>query len=165
MFCRKKACLVAVSCLVLFCLAWLLSSQLQASNGIETTDLCEQINEIGETLRPFPYVWGGFSKEQGGFDCSGFVYRTHKMLGRPVPRTTSRKYYLMTQTEEKHWSEAECGDWVWWTLQSHRPFGHIGIHVEQPVIWHSGSSMGVSTIEMFRGGYWDRHFEVSKGVQ
>ena len=160
MFCRKKAYRAAALCLALFLSAWLLSSQLQASD--EHKDLCQQINEIGETLRPYPYVWGGSAPEHGGYDCSGFIYRVHKLMGRPVPRTTARKYYLIAGGDDKHWEEAVCGDWIWWTFTPNRPFGHIGIHTERPRVWHSGSSTGPTDIFMRQSGYWDSIFESSK---
>lgn len=112
-------------------------------------------------MQPYPYVWGGESVEEGGFDCSGAIFHVQKAIGKPVPRTTSRKYFILASGEEKHYSEAHCGDWIWWTLQGHRPYGHIGQHGAKQV-WQSGSSTGPTNIEMPSGGYWDRHFEASK---
>ena len=95
-------------------------------------------------------------------DCSGFVYLVAKRLGRPVPRTTANKYWLMLESRARHWSEAECGDLVWWTLKHSRPYGHIGIMVRPPGFWQSGSSRGVYSRTFFKGSYWDRNFEGAK---
>ena len=107
-----------------------------------------------------PYGWG----EQGPdkFDCSGAIWWVQRHLGKPVPRTTAARYWLMASGDPVHWSEAECGAWIWWTLSPNRPFGHIGMHVDQPAFWHSGSSLGVTRAKLFPGGYWDRHFEGSR---
>lgn len=39
-----------------------------------------------------PYVWGGESMEEGGYDCSGLVYRVLRDSGFQVGRTTSQGY-------------------------------------------------------------------------
>ena len=39
-----------------------------------------------------PYVWGGESDSEGGYDCSGFVYSVLNKCGMKVPRTTAQGY-------------------------------------------------------------------------
>ena len=36
-----------------------------------------------------PYVWGGESESEGGYDCRGFVYSVRNKCGMKVPRTTA----------------------------------------------------------------------------
>ena len=40
-----------------------------------------------------PYVWGGESMAEGGFDCSGLVYNVLRDSGYNVPRDTAQGYY------------------------------------------------------------------------
>lgn len=40
-----------------------------------------------------PYVWGGESMTEGGFDCSGFVYNVLNDSGIKVSRTTAQGYF------------------------------------------------------------------------
>lgn len=40
-----------------------------------------------------PYVWGGESMTEGGFDCSGFVYNALNKAGIKVGRLTAQGYY------------------------------------------------------------------------
>ena len=40
-----------------------------------------------------PYVWGGESDAEGGFDCSGYVFNVLKDSGFPVGRLTAQGYY------------------------------------------------------------------------
>ena len=40
-----------------------------------------------------PYVWGGESDEEGGYDCSGLVYRALKDAGYSVGRATAQAYF------------------------------------------------------------------------
>lgn len=126
---------------------------------------CVGIEAVWQGIEGLPYVWGGSLPEHGGYDCSGAVYHVQKRIGKPVPRTTSAKYFILAEGQETHWSEAECGGWIWWTLQPHRPYGHIGMHAEQPGVWHSGSSTGPTKVTVFNGSYWDRTFEASKSLE
>lgn len=111
---------------------------------------------------PFPYVWGGESKSEGGFDCSGAIYYVQKAIQEPVPRTTSKKYYILASGKDKEWNKGECGDWIWWQFRSDRPYDHIGMHIEQPFAWESGSSTGPVKVKLFKGGFWDKKFKASK---
>lgn len=52
-------------------------------------------NEIVRVARGYlgkPYVWGGESEAEGGYDCSGFVYSVLNKCGMKVPRTTAQGY-------------------------------------------------------------------------
>lgn len=52
-------------------------------------------NDIVRTARAYlgkPYVWGGESEAEGGYDCSGFVYSVLNQCGMKVPRTTAQGY-------------------------------------------------------------------------
>jgi len=40
-----------------------------------------------------PYVWGGESGAEGGYDCSGYVYNVLNDSGIKVGRTTAQGYY------------------------------------------------------------------------
>lgn len=52
-------------------------------------------NDIVRVARGYlgqPYVWGGESESEGGYDCSGFVYSVLNKCGMKVPRTTAQGY-------------------------------------------------------------------------
>lgn len=52
-------------------------------------------NDIVRTARAYlgkPYVWGGESEAEGGYDCSGLVYSVLNKCGMKVPRTTAQGY-------------------------------------------------------------------------
>lgn len=107
-------------------------------------------------------MWGGDSVAEGGFDCSGAVYRVQKIIHRPVPRTTAAKYYLLAAGPAIHWSAAPCGAWIWWSFSPNRPYGHIGMQVRQPHAYQSGSSTGPTQITLAPNNFWDRKFVASK---
>lgn len=52
-------------------------------------------SDIVTTARAYlgkPYVWGGESEAEGGYDCSGFVYSVLNKCGMKIPRTTAQSY-------------------------------------------------------------------------
>lgn len=52
-------------------------------------------SDIVTTARTYlgkPYVWGGESEAEGGYDCSGFVFSVLNKCGMKVPRTTAQGY-------------------------------------------------------------------------
>lgn len=161
----SKTLLLLLLLLVLSLLAWhwLSLVPVSSSQGENESNIqCQDIWEAWNLIEGFDYVWGGDSKEDGGFDCSGAIYKVSKLIGEPVPRTTSKKYYLSTKGPDMHWGEADCGYVIWWTLDPSRPYGHLGMHYEQPTVWHSGSSTGPTRERMWKSGYWDEYFESSR---
>lgn len=50
---------------------------------------------IARTYLGKPYVWGGESESEGGYDCSGFVYSVLNKCGMKVPRTTAQGYSVL----------------------------------------------------------------------
>jgi murein DD-endopeptidase len=141
--------------LAVFSLAWPLSSP-------PPQDDCQRLEEVCALHEPYPYVWGGESQKEGGFDCSGFIYSVFKRMGKPIPRSTSRKYWLMFEGPRRHWEKTDCGYLVWFTFGPDRPFGHIGIVTGQPQFWQSGSSTGPTESTFWPDNYWDRHFTGAK---
>lgn len=58
-------------------------------------------NDIVTTARTYlgkPYVWGGESEAEGGYDCSGFIYSVLNKCGMKVPRTTAQGYSSLGKT-------------------------------------------------------------------
>ncbi len=133
---------------------------LQAEEQPSTT-VCEKVQKYAQKAEGTPYVWGAESLNKG-MDCSGFIYWMQMQIGYPVPRTTAHKYWMMASGEKKHWKNATCTNWVWWQFDPRRPYGHIGIMVENPKFWQSGSSSGVYSRKFYRGSFWDEHFVGSK---
>ena len=124
----------------------------------QAPSLCEKTQKYAKKAEGTEYVWGAESIKKG-MDCSGFIYWIQMQIGHPVPRTTAKKYWFLASGDKKHWRKANCTNWVWWQFDPRRPYGHIGIMVENPKFWQSGSSGGVYSRKFFEGSFWDKHFE------
>lgn len=80
-----------------------------------------------------PYVWGGESMDEGGMDCSGFVYNALKDSGYNVGRTTAQGYRSYGSKVSK--SEMQPGDLVFFGNSGKAT--HIGIYIGNGQMIHS----------------------------
>jgi cell wall-associated NlpC family hydrolase len=55
--------------------------------------ISDNIISAAKSFLGTPYVWGGESMTEGGFDCSGFVYNALNKAGIKVNRLTAQGYF------------------------------------------------------------------------
>jgi cell wall-associated NlpC family hydrolase len=101
----------------------------------------------------WPYVWGGESRAEGGFDCSGLVDYAFQAAGVPLPgRPTAAALWSMAQPESP--SDLEPGDLVFLGAPTGAPY-HVGIYVGEGTVLsapHTGARVGYSPLA---AGGWD----------
>lgn len=81
-----------------------------------------------------PYVWGGESMEEGGMDCSGFVYNALKDAGYDVGRTTAQGYRNYGTSVSK--ADMQPGDLIFFGTNNNNA-SHIGIYIGNGQMIHS----------------------------
>ena len=101
------------------------SSLPNSSNG--------SITESAKKYLGTPYVWGGESMDEGGMDCSGFVYSALKDAGYNVGRTTAQGYRNYGSTVSK--SNMQPGDLIFYGKNNEA--SHIGIYLGNGQMIHS----------------------------
>lgn len=99
-------------------------------------------NNIADAAQKYlgtPYVWGGESMQEGGMDCSGFVYNALKDAGYNVGRTTAQGYRNYGKSVSK--SNMQPGDLIFFG-KNNNDASHIGIYLGNGKMIHSsgGSS-------------------------
>lgn len=101
----------------------------------------ELIKQNASALLGKPYVWGGENDTEGGYDCSGFVYRVLNNSGMRVGRTTAQGYYRYFQNKAHYNAKsAQCGDLVFFGKDLNH-ITHIAIAKDCNTMWESiGSS-------------------------
>lgn len=101
-------------------------------------------NDIVTTARTYlgkPYVWGGESEAEGGYDCSGFVYSVLNKCGMKVPRTTAQGYSSLGKTVSK----IQSGDLLYFGKSTKR-ITHIAIALNSTQMIESrGNSKNTKT--------------------
>ncbi|MBU4174652.1 MAG: C40 family peptidase [Actinobacteria bacterium] len=114
----------------------------------------------------YPYVWGGESDAEHGYDCSGLVYYVlGSRLGYPMMRVADDqardgRYPVVTR------KELLAGDPIFFhSSSSDTPgyVGHAGMYIGHDLFIHStGSNAGVSVDRLT--GYWEEQFACGKRV-
>jgi NlpC/P60 family len=101
----------------------------------------------------WPYRWGGESREDGGFDCSGLVDYAYAAAGDPLPgRPTAADLWRMARPEAA--VELAPADLVFVGAASGAPH-HVGMYVGDGVVVvapHTGASV---RYEPLAAGGWD----------
>ncbi|UWG09285.1 MAG: peptidoglycan hydrolase [Bacteriophage sp.] len=101
-------------------------------------------NDIVRVARGYlgkPYVWGGESEAEGGYDCSGFVFSVLNKCGMKVPRTTAQGYSVLG----KKVSNIQSGDLLFFGKSTKR-ITHIAIAINSTQMIESrGNSKNTKT--------------------
>ena len=88
-----------------------------------------------------PYVWGGESEAEGGYDCSGFVYSVLNKCGMKIPRTTAQGYSSLGRTV----TNIQSGDLLYFG-KSLKRITHIAIAINSTHMIESvGNSKNTKT--------------------
>ena len=100
------------------------------------TGIQQEKNNIVSSAKNYigtPYVWGGESRQEGGMDCSGFVYNALKDAGYKIGRTTAQGYRGYGTTVNK--TDMQPGDLVFFGKGNNA--SHIGIYIGNGQMIHS----------------------------
>ena len=101
----------------------------------------------------WPYVWGGESRAEGGFDCSGLVGYAYRAAGIPLPgRPTAATLWSMARPAPP--GALAPGDLVFKGTGSGAPY-HVGIYAGGGAVIvapHSGARV---RFEPLAAGGWD----------
>lgn len=96
-----------------------------------------------------PYVWGGESIKEGGFDCSGFVYRViTDLCKKSIPRLTAQGYRELYRTAGSYGTvvnSAPIGSLIFYGSVGRA--SHVAILVEDGAIIESGGGGSENTYE------------------
>ena len=112
------------------------TSYVASGNQGQTVKASATGNTIADAAQKYigtPYVWGGESMDEGGMDCSGFVYNALKDSGYNVGRTTAQGYRSYGTSVSK--ADMQPGDLIFYGKNG--VASHIGIYIGNGQMVHS----------------------------
>lgn len=114
------------------------------ASGVMSKILAAAHKQIGQ-----PYVWGGESRSEGGFDCSGLIQWAYAQVGINIPRTTGDM--LNKLNHKVSWNNLQPGDLI---------FSNGGEHVVMYVgggkviaAPHTGTVVQYQPLSRFKSGF------------
>lgn len=115
----------------------------------------------GRSLVGTPYVWGGESFEEGGFDCSGFTQYVFKQAGYDLPRVSSQQANYGTGVSR---SSIQPGDLVFYSMQANGVVSHVGLYIGNGQMIHSPKPGDSVKITDMTTTYWESRFITARRI-
>jgi len=137
-------------------------SKRYVSLDIQSISRVQRITKVVSTaksLRGTPYVWGGDSKADGGFDCSGFVQYAFKSIGYRLNRVSvdqSKQGRLVSR------AKLQAGDLVFYSIAKNRRISHVGIYIGNGKMIHSPKTGDVVKVTDITTTFWKTRYMVAR---
>ncbi|NMM61821.1 SH3 domain-containing protein [Clostridium sp. P21] len=139
-------------------IGWVNSAYLQVAVRQEKINI---VISTAKSLLGTPYVWGGESLQEGGFDCSGFVYYTFKKAGYDLNRISSDQAKQGTEVSKEN---LQPGDLVFFSFEGNGVVNHVGIYIGNGQMIHSPKTGDVVKITDINTSYWQSCFVIAKRI-
>ena len=108
-----------------------------------------------------PYVWGGESPAEGGFDCSGLVWWAYRNHGITLPRISWQQFGA---GESIPLSQVRSGDLVFFKTERTGKGFHVGIVTRPGVFVHAPRSGGRVKESAYTTSFWRNHFAGARRI-
>lgn len=139
-------------------IGWVSSAYLQVDLRQEKINI---VISTAKSLLGTPYVWGGGSLQEGGFDCSGLVYYTFKRAGYDLNRVSSEQAKQGTEVSKVN---LQPGDLVFFSFEGNGVVNHVGIYIGNGQMIHSPKTGDVVKTTDITISYWQSRFVIAKRI-
>ena len=121
--------------------------------------------DLALSLEDSPYLKGGYTDAQQGFDSPGFVYFCLNKMGETTPLLTPVGYANRTQWSRVDSLEAaQPGDLLFFITGQEMEIDCVSIYLgDGQMIYPSASRKGVIVVST-QTEYWKRHFQLGRRV-
>jgi cell wall-associated NlpC family hydrolase len=114
-----------------------------------------------KSLLGTPYVWGGESLQEGGFDCSGFTQYVYKKAGYTLNRISSEQAKQGSYVSRQY---LQPGDLVFYSFEGTSNINHVGIYIGSGKMIHSPKTGDVVKVTDITTAYWETRFVTARRI-
>lgn len=131
---------------------------------LRVDDRQQMVNKVISTAKSFlgiPYVWGGESPQEGGFDCSGFTQYVFKQAGYSLNRISSDQAENGIYVSR---TNIQPGDIVFYSFKANGVIDHVGIYIGNDQMIHSpkpGDSVKITNVGT---DYWRSRYVTARRI-
>ncbi|MBL4936032.1 C40 family peptidase [Clostridium sp. YIM B02515] len=141
---------------------WVSKNYLKLDVNVSTRQQrIDKILSLSKSLLGTPYVWGGSSLQDGGFDCSGFTQYVFKSAGINLNRVS---YEQAKQGVAVSRQNLEPGDLVFYSLAGDGRISHVGIYLGNGKMIHSPKTGDVVKITDITTAFWESRYITARRI-
>lgn len=139
------------------------SSQYLSLNNPETTRQ-EKVNAVITYAKSFlgtPYVYGGDSPSDGGFDCSGFTKYVFGKYGYTLNRISRDQALNGTYVPREY---IQAGDLIFYSFEGNGIISHVGIYLGSGKMINSPKTGETVKITDVTTSYWTSRYVTTRRI-
>lgn len=137
---------------------WVSKLYLQVDTRQAKIDL---VVSTARSLLGTPYVWGGESPSEGGFDCSGFTQYVYRRAGYTLNRVSADQAVQGVAVSR---ANLRPGDLVFFSFQQNSTINHVGIYIGNGQMIHSPKTGDVVKTTDITTDYWQSRFMTARRI-
>lgn len=137
---------------------WVSKAYLQIT---QTQQKIDTVISTAKSLIGTPYVWGGESLQEGGFDCSGFTQYVFKQAGYSLNRISLEQ---ANQGLYVSYSNIQPGDLVFFSFNQDGKVDHVGIYIGNGQMIHSPKTGDTVKITDINVTYWQQRYVTARRI-
>lgn len=136
----------------------------QPGGGNQQSGTQQKVDKVVATAKSLlgtPYVYGGESPQEGGFDCSGLTQYAYKQAGYTLNRISADQAKQGTAVA---WNSMKPGDLVFFSFNMNNKIDHVGIYIGNGQMIHSPRTGDVVKTTNINVSYWQQRFVTAKRI-
>jgi|LSQX01.1.fsa_nt_gb cell wall-associated NlpC family hydrolase len=143
---------------------WVSGKYLEIAGEPQQDTVQQKVDKVIATAKSLigtPYVYGGESPQEGGFDCSGLTQYVYKQAGITLNRISSDQ---AKQGAAISYANIKPGDLVCFSFNMNGKVDHVGIYIGNGQMIHSPRTGETVKIVNINVSYWQQRFVTARRV-
>lgn len=143
-------------------IGWSSSQYLTLNNQAQTRqEKVDAVIAYSKTFLGTPYVFGGDSPGDGGFDCSGFTKYVFAKYGYTLNRISADQAQNGTYVSR---TSLQPGDLIFYSFEGNGVIGHVGIYLGNGKMIHSPKTGDTVKITDVSTSYWTSRYVTARRI-